>query len=104
MKELKDFLKVVAQSPEVILFEVEPENQINLIANGFDGSERLFRITKMPATHGNFSYTYSSFSGDNLKQGDIYSWGCYGTTCGSADWVYQRNKIRNLARTYGFTS
>ena len=103
MKALKDILKVKLQTPEIILFEVKPGSQMDLIENGFAGNERLFRITKSPRPFNNFSYTYSAFAGDELKQMGTYEWGYDGTTCATQSWTDERNKIIAVAKLYGFT-
>lgn len=102
MKDLKDILELKTKTDEVILFEVKPGSQMDLIANGFAGDERLFRITKTNY-YGEFSYTYSAFAGEELKQRGTYEWGCGGTTCATKSWTNQRNKIMAVARMHGFT-
>lgn len=101
MKDLKNILKVRTQTNEIILLEVKPGSQMDLIENGFSGNERLFRIIK--TDHGRvFSYAYSTFFGEELKKGGTYEWGYGGTTSATREWTNQRDKIVDIAKLYGF--
>lgn len=102
MKALKDILKVKLQTNEIILFEVKPGSQMDLIENGFAGDERLFRIIKTDH-RGCLSYAYSAFAGEELKQKGTYEWGYGGTTSATQSWTNQRDKIIAVAKLYGFT-
>lgn len=101
MKALKDILKVKLQTPEIILLEVKPGSQMDLIENGFNGNERLFRIIKTDRGRV-FSYAYSTFFGEELKKGGTYEWGYGGTTSATREWTNQRDKIIAVAKLYGF--
>ena len=95
MKPLHQILKVKEQTEDLLLLEVVPGSQIDLIANGFRGNERLFRLQK----EGSSKY-YTSFFGDELRAGNTYSWGGYGVTCASREFTDQRDKIVAVANDY----
>lgn len=102
MKDLKSILKVKTQTPTLLLLEVKPDSQIDLIEHGFDGNEKLFRLQKNEVYKNCFDNYYTTFYGEELKAGGTFHWGHNGCTCASEQWIMQRNKIANVAKEFGF--
>ena len=58
MKALKELLTVVENNRELVVLEVKPNSKLDLIVNGFDGYEVMFRVTKGP------DHTYTQWTDD----------------------------------------
>ena len=103
MKSLMDILTIRTQTNNMLLLEVRPNSQIDLIENGFDGDEKLFRLQK-ENEGGMFQPDkyYTAFKGEELKACGTYHWGGTSTTCASQEWTSQRNKIVAVANKLGF--
>lgn len=103
MKKLKSILKVKSRTSNMILLEVKPDSQIDLIEHGFEGDEKLFRLWFDDKS--NYTWDppkfYTSFRGEELKASGTYEWGP-SCTCGSDSWRAQRNKIIDVAKEFGF--
>lgn len=103
MKSLKSLLKVHTKTPDTLLLEVKPGSQIDLIAHGFNGDEKLFRLMKTyteryapPTKH------YTAFFGEELKAGATCNWGFGGETCISESFRNMRDQIAMVAKEFGF--
>lgn len=94
---LKDILTIKKRTENLLLLEVKPGSQIELIENGFDGSEKLFRLQ----TNGDQNY-YTPFFGEELKAGSTFSCGPRGMTMASPEFSEQRRKIILVAMSLGF--
>ena len=102
MKQLKSILKVKTKTPNLLLLEVKPNSQIDLIEHGFDGDEKLFRLQITNLNSWNPEKFFTTFHGENLKAGGTFHWGGSGCTCASDEWIMQRNKIVDVAKEFGF--
>lgn len=94
---LKDILTIKKRTGNLLLLEVKPGSQMELIENGFDGSEKLFRLQ----TDGDQNY-YTPFYGEELKAGNTFNCGPRGTTMASSEFSEQRRKIILVAMSLGF--
>lgn len=94
---LKDILTVRKRTENLLLLEVKPGSQMELIENGFDGSEKLFRLQINGEQN-----SYTPFYGEELRAGNTFSCGPYGTTMASAEFSEQRRKILLVAISLGF--
>ena len=104
MKQLKSILKVKSKTSNMILLEVKPDSQIDLIEHGFEGDEKLFRLWFDDKS--NYTWDppkfYTSFRGEELKASGTYEWGGSGCTCATSSWTAQRNRIIDVAKEFGF--
>lgn len=99
MKQLHEILRVKEKTSNVLLLEVIPGNEIDLIANGFDGGERLFRLMFEGGYPQDNNKYYTSFTNDLIAKG-TYKWGGGSSTCGSDYWNMQRKKIVEVGEKY----
>ena len=97
MRELKEILKLVEKTDTMILLEADKKDRLTLIMNGFNGDERLFRFIN----DGDVK-NFTMFYGDELRAGSTMNWGSGGTTLASADWLSNRNKVSEVAKSFGF--
>ena len=102
MKRLRDILKVRTQTDTLLLLEVKPNSQIDLIEHGFNGNEKMFRLQIGNPTSMYPSKMFTMFIGEDLKPSPTYNWGGYGTTMASEEWTFKRNQIVNVAHELGF--
>jgi len=102
MKQLKSILKVKTKTPTLLLLEVKPNSQIDLIEHGFDGDEKLFRLQKEEVCRNCFNNFFTTFHGEELKASSTFHWGYGGCTCASDHWRVQRNQIVDVAKEFGF--
>lgn len=63
---------------------------MDLICNGFDGDETMFRVTK------GISHTFTNWFKDGKSAS--HRWGAYNNTLISRSWERQRNKIVNFIK------
>jgi len=94
---LKDILTIRKRTENLLLLEVKPGSQMELIENGFDGSEKLFRLQ----TNGGQN-SYTPFYGEELRAGNTFNCGPYGSTIASSEFSEQRRKIILVAISLGF--
>lgn len=105
MKKLKDILTVRTKTSDLLILEVKPNSQIDLIENGFDGNERMFRlqVERTGSSFGDNKY-YTPFygTGNIIDKGSTYEWGGRSSTFASDEFTRQRNKIVAVAHELGF--
>lgn len=105
MKKLKDILTVRTKTNDLLILEVKPDSQMDLIENGFDGNERMFRlqVERTGSSFGDNKY-YTPFfgSGNIIDKGATFKWGGGSTTCVSDEFRRQRDMIVAVAHELGF--
>jgi len=105
MKNLKDILTVRTKTSDLLILEVKPNSQIDLIENGFDGNERMFRL-QVEHTGSNYGdnkyYTPFYGTGNIIDKGSTYEWGGRSSTFASDEFTRQRNKIVAVAHEFNF--
>jgi hypothetical protein len=105
MKKLKDILTVRTRTSDLLILEVIPNSQIDLIENGFDGNERMFRLQVERTRSGygeNKYYTPFFGNGNIIDKGYTFEWGGITTTCVSDEFRRQRDMIVAVAHELGF--
>ena len=107
MKELKEILTVRTRTRDLLILEVKPNSVMDLIENGFNGNERLFRlqVERRGGFYGDEKY-YTPFFGKEtetvLDKGGTYHWGGASSTVASDEFRMQRDRIVAVARNLGF--
>ena len=108
MKGLEEILTVRTRTRDLLILEVKPNSVIDLIENGFNGNERLFKlqVERNSGFYGDDKYYTPFFEKDNetvLDKGGTFHWGGIRSTVASDEFREQRDKIVVVARKLGFS-
>lgn len=95
MKGLNELLEVYEKNRNTLILKVKPNSALDLIANGFDGNESLFRLENRDGYK-----SYTPFFGEEFKRGSVFEWGTGGCTMASESFRLQRNSIVRVADLY----
>lgn len=99
MKPLNEILEVQEKTEKVLLLKVKEGAQLDLIANGFHGDEKLFRL--MTSREGYRSKkSYTAFHGENLEPGLVFSWSVNCALLVGEELTTQRDLIVDVAKNY----